>query len=137
MTRSETPAVFSATSESASVTYWPGCVLIVWMTRSSPSPAFTIFRTDSLFIAGAADEVSGPSTACGASVVCGGCATAAGDERERMRANGRGRGFKSLRQLQFLTAGYERWIWLYCSTVLAQQTSGHSFKDGVPARFAI
>jgi hypothetical protein len=26
---------------------------------------------------------------------------------------------------------------LYCSTVLALQTSGHSFKGGVPARFAI
>src|SRR5258705_3371239 len=33
--------------------------------------------------------------------------------------------------------GNERWIWLYCSTVLALQTSGHSFKDDVPARFAI
>ena len=32
--------------------------------------------------------------------------------------------------------GNERWIWLYCSTVLALQTSGHSFKGGVPARFA-
>jgi hypothetical protein len=28
------------------------------------------------------------------------------------------------------------WIWLYCSTVLALQTSGHSFKGGVPVRFA-
>src|SRR5258707_70165 len=81
MTRSETPAVFSATSESASVTYWPGWVLIVWMTRSSPRPAFTIFRTDSLFIAGALDEVSGPSTDCGASVVCGGCAATVRDAR--------------------------------------------------------
>ena len=36
-----------------------------------------------------------------------------------------------------LQQGKKDWIWLYCSTVLALQTSGHSFKGGVPARFAI
>src|SRR6185437_13199293 len=50
MTRSETPAVLSATSESASVVNSVGCASMDWTMRSSERPAFESLMTESLVI---------------------------------------------------------------------------------------
>jgi hypothetical protein len=72
MTRSETPACFSAISESASVVYWPGCAPMVWTMRSSLRPALVMRRTESLviFVCTVFGTGSGPATAPPSTASC-------------------------------------------------------------------